>query len=329
MLKDQILQLLRQRGDYVSGQEMSAKCQVSRTAVWKAIENLRQEGYEISSGTNRGYRLESATRSLSGVEVKALLGGHPWAGRVEVLPTVDSTNNVCKTLAAQGAPAGTVVVADQQTGGRGRMGRSFFSPAGSGIYFSVILRPEVEPGALMHLTCAFAAAMCDAVERACGTRPGIKWTNDLVLGKQKLAGILTELSIEAESGRIQYAVLGIGINCCQKKEDFPPDVQEKACSLEMVLGKRIDRNCLAAEMVRSAAQLADTLFSEKKAWMDSYRRDCVTIGREIAVLRGDTSRYGLALNVDENGGLMVRYENGEEETVSSGEVSVRGMYGYI
>lgn len=328
-MKDEILRLLRQRGDYVSGQEMSSLLQVSRTTVWKSVEALRREGYEISSATNRGYRLENPTRNLTGAEVEAFLGEHPWKAAVEVLQTVDSTNNRCKQLAAEGAPAGTVVAANEQTGGRGRLGRSFSSPAGAGVYLSVILRPEAAPGELLHLTCACAAAMCEAVELACGIRPGIKWTNDLVLGNKKLAGILTELAIEAESGRVQYAVLGIGINCSQKKEDFPPDVREKACSLEMVLGTPVNRNRLAAEMILALSRLNDTLLTGKADWMESYRRDCVTIGKEIAVLRGGGARKGIALSVDEDGGLAVRYENGEEETVSSGEVSVRGMYGYL
>lgn len=328
-MKEKILQLLRRRGDYVSGQEMSRELQVSRTAVWKAVEALRQEGYEISSATNRGYRLESPTSMLSLPEIRAALEDHPWAERVRVLDTVDSTNTLCKTLAAQGAPEGTVIIADRQTAGRGRMGRTFYSPQGVGIYFSVILRPQAAPGELMHLTCAFAAAMCGAVEQACGLRPGIKWTNDLILGDRKLAGILTELAIEAESGRIQHAVLGIGVNCCQKPEDFPEDVRDMACSLAMSLGKPADRNRLAAEMVRSAWELSEGLLTDKVRWMEEYRRDCVTIGREIAVLRNGKARPGRALDVTSDGGLMVRYEDGTEEVVASGEVSVRGLYGYV
>lgn len=321
--------LLREKGDFISGQEMSRALGVSRTAIWKGVEALRKDGYEITSVTNRGYCLVGATSKLSAAEICARLEGHPWKEKIQVLDTVDSTNNFCKRLAAEGAPAGTVVMADRQTGGRGRMGRSFFSPPGKGIYFSVILRPQAGPGGLLHLTCAFAAAMCQAVEAACGLRPKIKWTNDLILGNQKLAGLLTELAIEAESGQVQYAVLGIGVNCGERPEDFPAEVREKACSLEMVLGKPVDRNILAAEMVRAVTRLDETLLSDKSRWMGQYRLDCVTIGREIAVLRGGEARKGYALDVDENGGLMVRYEDGTEETVASGEVSVRGMYGYI
>ena len=329
MLKEEILTLLRQRGDYVSGQDMSSRLGVNRAAVWKTVEALRQEGYTISSVTRRGYRLESAPDRLSRGEVLTALGDHPWRDRVRVLDTVDSTNNLCKVLAHEGAPSGTVILADHQTGGRGRMGRSFFSPPGMGVYLSVILRPETAPQNLLHLTCAFAAAMCDSVERTCGLRPEIKWTNDLISGGRKLAGILTELSIEAESGHVQYAVLGIGVNCCQGPGDFPPEVADKAGSLAMALGKSIDRNRLAAEMIRSSEELSRTLLSRKARWMENYRRGCVTIGKDVEVLRPDKMEKGVALDVDDNGGLMVRYADGREETVSSGEVSVRGLYGYI
>ena len=329
MLKNEVLALLREHGDYVSGQEMSSRLGVTRAAVWKAVEALRREGYDVSSVTHRGYRLQAAPNCLSGGEVLAWLGDHPWADRIRILDTVDSTNNLCKALAAQGAPSGAVVVADQQTGGRGRMGRAFFSPPGKGVYLSVILRPEAAPRQLLHLTCAFAAAMCDGVERACGLRPEIKWTNDLISGGRKLAGILTELSIEAESGHVQYAVLGIGVNCCQRPGEFPPEVADKAGSLEMALGAAVDRNRLTAEMIRAAEELSRTLISEKEMWMGKYRRSCVTIGKEVEVLRLDSMEKGLALDVDEDGGLLVRYSDGREETVSSGEVSVRGLYGYV
>ena len=155
-MKEEVLALLRQTDDYLSGQDMSARLGVSRAAVWKAVEALRKEGYVIDSAPNRGYRLAAATGRLSQREVLGLLGNHPWAPLVQVLDSVDSTNNLAKTLAAQGAPAGTVVIADCQTGGRGRLGRSFLSPAGDGIYLSVILRPRATPPELMHLTCAVA-----------------------------------------------------------------------------------------------------------------------------------------------------------------------------
>ena len=179
-----------------------------------------------------------------------LPGDHPWQNHIWWFETLPSTNTRAKEMAAEGAPHGTVLIADSQTGGRGRMGRRFHSPAGSGTYLSVILRPECPAAELMHLTCATGAAMCDAVESACGIRPGIKWTNDLVSGKRKLGGILTELGLTPR-GMVDYAIIGIGINCNQSAADFPQELQSMAASLSMVLGKEIDMAQLEAALIRS------------------------------------------------------------------------------
>ncbi len=240
--------------------------------------------------------------------------------------SIGSTNTYAKELAAQGAPHGTVIVADHQTGGRGRMGRSFHSPEGQGIYLSVLLRPACKPEALMHLTCAAAVAMCSAVEAACGITPGIKWTNDLVVGRRKLGGILTELSVDTKTGLVSYAVVGVGINCSQSAGDFPPEIARIATSLRQETGRDVDRNALAAAMVRALLTMA--LFS-KEAMLDSYRKNCITLGQPVSIVRGDELRYGTALDIDSDGGLVVRLSDGAVHTVSSGEVSVRGMYGYI
>lgn len=327
-MKDKVLALLRQEPGYLSGQEMSNRLGVSRAAVWKAVEALRKEGYAIDSAPNRGYRLSAATGQLSAREIAARLGEHPWANLVQVLETVDSTNNRAKALAFQGAPAGTALIAECQTGGRGRLGRSFLSPPGMGVYLSVILRPQAAPGELMHLTCAAAEVLCNAVEAAVGLRPGIKWTNDLVSGGRKLAGILTELSLEAESGQVQYAVIGAGINCNQNLEDFPPELRDVAGSLQMATGAPVDRNALAAEMLRSLSSLEENLAENREIWMARYRRDCVTIGRAVSIERAEEVRWGQAVDVDDWGALLVDFGQGPE-AIRSGEVSVRGMYGYV
>lgn len=243
--------------------------------------------------------------------------------------SIDSTNTYAKTLAAQGAPHGTVIVADRQTGGRGRLGRSFHSPGGQGIYLSVILRPGCAPAQLMHLTCAAAVAMCDAVETAVGIRPGIKWTNDLVCNKRKLGGILTELSLDGKTGLVSFAVIGIGINCCQEAADFPAEIAQIAGSLSMVTGKDIDRSALAAAMIGALQKMDAQLLTRKDTIMAAYRADCITLGQKVSVVRGDTVEYGTALEVDDAGALVVRFDDGRTEAVNSGEVSVRGMYGYL
>jgi BirA family biotin operon repressor/biotin-[acetyl-CoA-carboxylase] ligase len=222
-----------------------------------------------------------------------------------------------------------VIIADHQTVGRGRLGRSFHSPAGSGIYMSVILRPNCPAQKLMHLTCAAAVAMCYAVENAVGLRPGIKWTNDLVFGRKKAGGILTELGF-GSGGTVSYAIVGIGINCTQTAEDFPEDIRSIATSLETVIGKPVDRAAVAAAMMEALYRMDMGLLKEKADTLNRYRRDCITIGQQISLLRvGEPVRHGTAIGMDDEGALMVEFEDGHRETVNSGEVSVRGMYGYV
>ena len=258
-----------------------------------------------------------------------LTAGCPWADRLHWFDTAGSTNDEAKAMAAAGAPHGTVLVAGAQTGGRGRMGRSFSSPAGLGVYLSVILRPDCAPGQLMHLTCAAAVAMCDAVQAAAGFRPCIKWTNDLVWETRKLGGILTELSLDSRTGRVQYAVVGIGINCRHRPEDFPPELRHMAASLAMAAQQDVAVCAMAAAMVDALVRMDAQLLTAKEAVLDAYRADCITLGRDVVVVRGDTKQYGRATDIDAEGALVVRFSDGTVRAVSSGEVSVRGMYGYI
>lgn len=260
--------------------------------------------------------------------VNALPGDFPWKDQLHWFSAIDSTNDHLRALAKAGAPAGTVVMADRQTAGHGRRGRSFHSPAGSGIYLSLLLRPDCPPQALMHLTCAVAVAMCDAVENAVGFRPGIKWTNDLVAGKRKLGGILTEIGFNSK-GNLDWAIIGVGINCTQKEADFPEDIREMAGSLAMVAPEPIDRARVAASMLESLHNMAQSLLSRKAVILSRYRADCVTLNRDVVLVRGEEKRYGHALDIDEDGALVVRFDDGSLEPVNSGEISVRGMYGYL
>lgn len=258
----------------------------------------------------------------------AISPANPWRDKIQYYSTITSTNDVLKQMAAQGAPHGTVLIADQQTGGRGRLGRTFLSPPNVGIYLSALLRPACHPTELMHLTCAVAAAMCNAIEASAGFRPQIKWTNDLVFRKRKLAGILTELALR-QDGTVDYAVIGIGINCCQKEEDFPTEIRGIAGSLEMVSSHPVDRSRVAAAMVMALENMDALLLTQKEKIMEQYRQDCITIGQQVQVVKGDTMRFGKAVDVDEEGALLVDFGTGIPEPVNSGEVSVRGMYGYV
>ena len=260
--------------------------------------------------------------------LKYLSDDYPWRETVHYEPTITSTNDVLKRMAAQGAPHGTVLIAGHQTGGRGRLGRSFLSPPDVGIYLSMLLRPTCPADQLMHLTCAVGNAVCDAIESVIGIRPGIKWTNDIVCQKRKLAGILTEM-VFGSGQKIDCAIIGIGINCSQSPADFPEEIREIAGSLAMVSGKRIDRAAVAAAVIDALAGMDGMLLAEHHAIIAQYRNNCITIGQEVSVVRGESIRYGKALDVDENGGLIVAFRDGGVETVSSGEVSVRGLYHYV
>lgn len=254
---------------------------------------------------------------------------HPWASTIICVGTIASTNTHAKNLAADGAPHGTVLIANHQTGGRGRMGRHFHSPVGCGIYLSVILRPDQLPGELMHLTCAVGVAMCKAIETVTGFCPDIKWINDLVWEGKKLGGILAELSLDPASGKCAYVIVGIGINCSQNPGDFPPEIAQIATSLTQITGKAIDRSRLAAAMVEELHAMSESLVSEKESIMDFYRDHCVTLGKDVSVHRFDEVRHGTAMDIDADGGLIVKFSDGSIQTVSAGEVSVRGMYGYV
>lgn len=260
--------------------------------------------------------------------LSSLSPAYPWKEQFHYFPTMDSTNDEAKRMALAGAPHGTVILAGHQTNGHGRLGRSFHSPSQQGIYLSILLRPNCAPAELMHLTCAAAIAMCDACETATGLRPGIKWTNDLVHGKKKLGGILTAMGLTA-AGRVDHCIIGIGINCNQRAGDFPPELRDMAGSLSMITEKETDRSRLAAAMMEALHQMDTRLLAEKESILTRYRRDCITLGKEIRLVRGTEVCLGTALDIDPEGALLVRYASGETEIVNSGEVSIRGMYGYL
>ena len=258
--------------------------------------------------------------------IQSALPGHPWRSRIHYFDTIDSTNTYAKQLARDGAPEGTIVIADHQTGGRGRLGRSFSSPAGMGIYLSLILRPHCHPEELMHLTCAAGLAASDAVCAVTERCPGIKWTNDLILARRKLGGILTELSVDPVTNTVEWAIIGIGINCCQQPDDFPPEIRDIAISLGL---SSTDRPHLIAALIDTLFATNHGLLTKKVEIMEHFRTRCVTIGQEISILRGDQVSHGTALSIDDAGGLLVRLNDGTFTTVTSGEVSIRGMYGYL
>ncbi len=328
--REAVLSLLRKEEDFLSGQELSRRLGLTRAAVWKAVDALRGEGYEIEARTGLGYRLLAAPDVLTAAEIRSFLGETKVVGReLRCFEELDSTNNYLK--AWTDGPDGAAVTAESQTAGRGRMDRSFQSPRGQGIYLSVLLRPGLPPDRLPPVTALAGVAVCAAVERVCGVRPGLKWPNDPVLNGKKLCGILTEMSLEAETGRVQSLVLGIGINVGQRPEDFSPEVREVATSLFQVLGKPVSRPRLTAALLEELDRAYAALLSgDLSEYLAAYRRDCVNLGKTVQLIPfgGGARETAQAVDIDGEFSLVVRGEDGKERTVRSGEVSVRGLWGY-
>ena len=259
--------------------------------------------------------------------LSALPGDHPWAEYLHIEDCLPSTNLELKRLAEAGAPQGTIVIAREQTAGRGRMGRTYYSQKDTGLYFSCLLRPDCAPTELMHLTCAVGVAVCQAIGRACGVTPQVKWINDLVLNRKKLGGILTELSINPKTMLVEYAIIGIGINCLQNA--FPEDISQIATSLLMETGKVCTPSHLSVFLTEELEILSRTLLSSKAQWMDAYKAICLTLGKEVKVLTGETEYTGIAKDITPDGSLFIVLPDGSEKILASGEASVRGMYGYV
>ncbi|MBQ9165785.1 MAG: biotin--[Oscillospiraceae bacterium] len=248
---------------------------------------------------------------------------------LELFDRIDSTNSYLKREALRGLPHGAVALAESQTGGRGRLGRSFSSPEGKGIYCSVLLRPNVPPVEAVDLTSYTAVALCDGIEKVTGSRPRIKWTNDLVMGGKKICGVLCEMSI-APDGSLQHVVIGFGVNVNQTPDEWPEELKAIAGSVSEVVGHEVLREKLTAELLNSLDEVYHNwLLGKREGYLEQYRKDCLTLGREIKVIRAGREEAAFAEDIDEGFGLIVRHPDGRRETVTSGEVSVRGLYGYI
>jgi BirA family biotin operon repressor/biotin-[acetyl-CoA-carboxylase] ligase len=330
MSREAILARLRRHPDsFISGEVISRELGISRAAVSKAVSALRKDGYEIAAVTNRGYRFLSGPDRLSEGEILPWLRTEHVGTHLTCFPVIDSTNNYLKRE-AMNVSAGTVVVANEQTGGRGRLGRSFRSQPDKGIYLSALLRPDVLPAQALNLTAFVAVAVCEGIEEATGLQPQIKWTNDIVLGDHKVCGILTEMSVEGESGALQHIITGIGVNVNQTEEDFPPELREMATSLRMVKGEAIPRGLLAAEIINALDRMYTAWTGDGADYLERYRARCLTVGRQVKLLRADGSvQEAQALGVDDDFALVVEHPDSHRETITSGEVSVRGLWGYV
>lgn len=320
--KEALLTLLEaEKGTYFSGEELAEKLSLSRTAVWKAVNSLRGEGYAIDAVRNKGYRLAERTDILSAQGIRKYLQPVCAGLELAVLPEVGSTNAVVREKAMAGAPEGCVVIAASQTDGRGRVGRRFFSPAGTGIYMSLLLRPpHASPRQAVKLTTMAAVAACEAIEAVSGEQAQIKWVNDIFVAGKKVSGILTEASFGLEDGFLEYAVLGIGINAYPPPGGFPEELEGIAGAV--FRQPRDDgKNRLAAGFLNRF--MACYSAPEKSGYAGRYRSRSLVIGREIQVLSPGRSQKAVALDVDEECRLIVQYPDGRVESLSSGEISVR------
>ena len=318
-VKSDVLQELeRMRGESVSGEELAERLGVSRAAVWKAVDGLRAEGYEIDAVQNRGYALSVNSDILSTAAVQKFLRDKRFDLRVEKLVT--STDDVAKRVALEGAAEWTVVLSEEQSAGRGRFSRPFYSPRGAGIYCSVVLRPQYTAEETLFITTSAAVAVAEAIEAVTGEPAQIKWVNDVFLRGKKVCGILTEASYSVENGGLEYAVLGFGINV--KTEAFPPELESVATAL-------FPRGDCSGETRARLVAVALERFRyyyehiPERAFYEGYKRRSFLIGKQVRLFSGNISEDVEILNIDENCFLRVRFPSGEEKLVASGEVSIR------
>ena len=321
MTKEDLLSLLWQNADaYISGEELARRLSVSRTAVWKAIGQLREAGYNIESVSNRGYRLLSESDVLSEEGIRRHLKHQEL--KLQVYKTITSTNTVLKTLAAEGAPAGLALIAGEQTAGRGRMGRSFYSPADSGLYLSLLLRPNVSAVEATRLTACAAVAVAETIEELSGRPAQIKWVNDIFVDGRKVCGILTEASVDCENGMMHYVIIGLGVNTRVPTGDFPEE-------LKGIAGAAFDADSIPELRCRLAAGILDRLaeYTENPGAprvFEGYKSRSLVLGKAINILApGRDTVPAEVLDLEEDYALLVRLPDGSIQRLNSGEVSVR------
>lgn len=326
-MKEEILRLLRSADGYISGQELCNRFGVSRTAVWKAINQLKEAGYEIEAQQNKGYRLMAAPDLMTEAEIKSLMHTEWVAKEVLYFDTIDSTNTKAQELAEKGYPSGTLVVADKQESGKGRRGRSWVSPSGTGIFMTLMIKPDINPNNASMLTLVAALAVAKAITSVTGEEALIKWPNDIVVNGKKVCGILTEMN--AQFDYINHIVVGIGINV--HNESFPEEISQMASSLMIEAGgKRFHRAQIIAETMSYFEQYYDTFLKTQdlSALVREYDELLVNRNKSVRVLDPKEPFDGKAMGIAPKGELIVdTWES--RKLVSSGEVSVRGIYGYV
>ena len=317
-----ILSALRKNPNSVSGAELAEQLHISRAAVWSRIEELRKLGYDIEAGPHFGYRLIAEPDVLLADDLLARLNKTKIIGRdIQVFEQTTSTNDVVEKLARDGVREGVVVFAESQTKGRGRLGRKWISPARKGLWFSILLRPNLRPQETTQLTVASATALRRAIVSETNLQPEIKWPNDILIGGKKVAGILTEMS--AELDRIRHVIPGIGIDVNQDASEFPPDLRKTATSLKIESGQSLSRAALAAAILHELDEDYSRICAGKfSAIADEWVEHCGTIGKDVTVQIGDRKIRGRAEALDDDGALILRSEHGRPQRITGGDVTI-------
>ncbi|MGG7213882.1 biotin--[acetyl-CoA-carboxylase] ligase [Clostridium nigeriense] len=323
-VKDKTLSVLENnKGIYISGEDLAKELFVSRNAIWKAIKSLKNDGYNISSVNNRGYCLSTDTDILSSQSISKYLNKDNNYFNIKVYKTINSTNSAIKELAINGEKEGTVIIAEEQTEGRGRFGRKFHSPKKAGIYMSILLRPQMHSSRAFLITTATAVAVAEAIENISNKKIKIKWVNDIYCDNKKVCGILTEASFDFESGIIDHAVLGIGINVKPPEGGFTEEIKNIATSIFD------DKNSVQADIrSRLIAEVLTRFWSyykniEDRSFLEEYKSRSLLINKEINVLSKNSSEKAVAIEIDDECRLKVKMEDGSIRLLSSGEVSIR------
>ena len=313
----------KNKGEVISGSKLAKDLNVSRTSIWKHIEELRKDGYEITAVTNKGYSLSNNTDLISAEGIIPYLKDDYCNVPIYSYKTLESTNKTAKELTFKDASHGTVIISEEQTAGRGRLGRSFYSPKNSGIYMSIILKPNLTIADSVLITTAASVAVCRAIEKTTGIEAKIKWINDIVLNNKKVCGILTEASTDFESGTIENIILGIGINFNTACEDFPDEIQNTAASLFSKENSKISRNVLCAAIINEVLSMSDNLKGHK--FINEYKKRSIVLDKDIIFIRNGVSTKAHAIDIQDDGSLVVEKENGEITILNSGEISIRGL----
>ncbi|SHJ89378.1 biotin--[acetyl-CoA-carboxylase] ligase [Paramaledivibacter caminithermalis] len=327
-MKKKILEVLKKnKNNFISGEQLSNQLGVTRTSIWKHVNALKEEGYEIESISRKGYKLIKEPDILSRDELLIELESDRLGNDIHCFKTIDSTNNYAKKLALDGALEGTIVISEEQTGGRGRLGRHWVSPAGDNIYMSMILRPTIYPNEAAKITIIAAASIANSINKVTGLEAGIKWPNDIIIDNKKVCGILTEMS--AELNNINYVILGMGVNVNIDK--FPKEIDHIATSLKKALGTEVSRKEILINIVKEFEELYYNFINtgSLKKTVDICKKKSVTLGKIVNIINKNEIMIAEAIDITENGELVIRKDNGEIINIISGEVSVRGIDSYV